>query len=188
MSTPLNKNARGDSDGRGSVWSTFAGGARSGAALLALLAGLATPIGIVTAEESAETHHSEHSFHEPFHTVGVFVGDTSEDRRSESGVTLGLEYEYRATERYGIGLTAERVAGDFDTDVFVLPVAVHHGPWKFYAGPGFETGPEGDEGLLRVGIEYGFRLGKYELSPQIDLDFVEGDRLFIFGLVLAREL
>ncbi len=127
-----------------------------------------------------------HDHHEPHSVIGVFIGDTTEDRRD--GLTLGLEYEYRATKRLGVGFTAERVSGDFDTTVFALPVALHEGPWKVYAGPGIERGEEGDEPLLRVGLEYGFHVGEYEISPQIDMDFVDGERLFVFGAVFAREL
>jgi hypothetical protein len=79
------------------------------------------------------------------------------------------------------------VTGDFDVDVFVLPVALHHGPWKFYSGPGMETGHHGDKALLRVGMEYGFHFGRFEISPQVDLDLVEGgESLFVFGVVFAR--
>ncbi|GAB5413403.1 MAG: hypothetical protein Cons2KO_10060 [Congregibacter sp.] len=136
--------------------------------------------------EIAQAQPSHHGDFEPHHTVGVFLGDTTEDRRD--GVTLGLEYEYRASTKWGLGLTAEHVAGDFDTNVLVLPVAHHRGPWKFYAGPGVEFADEGEEPLFRAGVEYGFHLGEFEVSPQIDVDFVDGERLIVFGVVIAREL
>ena len=154
---------------------------RRAGAVVAFL-GLVTAMGNVAAEESRA---SAHGHHDPHSTIGIFVGDTTERRRD--GFTLGIEYEYRASRRLGIGLTAEHAGGDFDTNVFVLPVALHEGPWKLYAGPGVESGEEGEEPLLRVGVEYGLRVGEYEVSPQIDLDFVDGERLFVFGLVLSRE-
>ena len=80
------------------------------------------------------------------------------------------------------------MGGDFDTNVLAIPFAAHRGRWKFYAGPGIEFSDEGDEPLFRIGAEYGFHLGSFELSPQLDLDFVDGERLFVFGLVIAREL
>jgi len=124
--------------------------------------------------------------HTPHSTLGVFIGDTTEERRD--GLTLGIEYEYRASERFGVGVIAEHVAGNFDTNVFVLPAAYHRGPWKLYAGPGIERGREGEEPLLRLGVEYGFHVGDFEVSPQFDVDFVGGDRLLIFGVVFAVEL
>jgi hypothetical protein len=85
-----------------------------------------------------------------------------------------------------VGVTADHVWGDFNTSVYVLPAAYHRGPWKFYAGPGIEDSDEGSEKLLRVGVEYGFHAGHYEISPQIDVDFVDGEHLFVFGFVIAR--
>jgi hypothetical protein len=123
---------------------------------------------------------------EPHSTLGVFLGDTTENRRD--GLTLGLEYEYRLNEVVGIGLTAEHVGGAFDTNVIAIPIAAHRGRWKLYAGPGIEFSDDGDEPLFRIGAEYGFHYGSLEISPQLDLDFVNGERLFVFGLVIAREL
>ncbi|MEO1078432.1 MAG: hypothetical protein AAFY29_02680 [Pseudomonadota bacterium] len=128
-------------------------------------------------------HHS--GAFEPGHVLGLFLGETSEDRRGS--FTLGLEYEYRISPELGLGLTAEHIGGDFDTNVFVVPIARHYGPWKVYAGPGVERRDGENEGLLRVGVEYGFHFGDYEISPQIDFDWVDGERLFVVGVVFARE-
>ncbi|WOJ98242.1 hypothetical protein R0137_06650 [Congregibacter brevis] len=134
--------------------------------------------------ESGPEHHESHGY--PHHTLGVFLGDTTETRRNQ-GLTLGLEYEYRASERFGVGAILEHVGGDFDTNIAVLPVAYHRGPWKVYAGPGVEDSEEeGSTFLVRLGLEYGFHFGKYEVSPQIDVDFVDDEQLFIFGVVIAR--
>ena len=130
--------------------------------------------------EESETRH------ESGNTLGVFLGDTTEDRRE--GATLGLEFEHRFSEHYGVGVTAEHVVGDFDTNVLAIPVAVHSGPWKLYAGPGMEYSHGHGEPLLRLGAEYGFHVGEYEISPQVDVDFVDGERLLVFGLVFALEL
>ncbi|MFK8041779.1 hypothetical protein [Congregibacter sp.] len=133
---------------------------------------------------SGAEHYQGHGY--PHHTLGVFLGDTTETRRNQ-GITLGLEYEYRASERFGVGAILEHVGGDFDTNIAVLPVAYHRGPWKLYAGPGIEDSEEeGSTFLVRVGLEYGFHFGKYEVSPQIDVDFVDDEHLFIFGVVIAR--
>lgn len=142
----------------------------------------------LAARHAAVSHTQSTGHHRafPHHTLGVFVGDTSEDRRNQ-GLTLGLEYEYRVNERFGLGAIIEHVAGDLDTNVAVLPLAWHRGPWKLYAGPGLEKSKEESaEFLLRVGLEYGFHFGAYELSPQVDVDFVDGEHLLIFGVTLAR--
>jgi hypothetical protein len=136
----------------------------------------------IEAEVDRDAEHARH-------TVGLFLGSTGQDRRTEerrAGVTLGLEYEYRLGPRLGVGAVAEYARGDFDTIVLVAPVAHHANAWKLYAGPGVEVSEEGSEPLLRVGVEYGFEVGEMEISPQIDVDFVGGERLLIFGVVFAR--
>ena len=143
------------------------------------------PAGEHEADKSHESHNS-HESSEPHSTVGIFIGDTNEDRRN--GFTVGLEYEYRVSQLLGLGITAEHVAGEFDTNVFVAPIALHSGPWKVYAGPGIEDGEEGSEFLMRVGLEYGFHFGEYEISPQVDVDFVDGEQLFVLGVVFGMEL
>lgn len=138
---------------------------------------------LLSAPLAAETP-GEHTGHFPGHVLGVFIGDAFEERRD--GVTLGLEYEYRPSERFGVGVIAEHVSGDLDVNVFVVPFALHHGPWKLYTGPGLETGHHGDKALLRVGMEYGFHFNRFEISPQVDVDFVEGgETLFVIGMVFA---
>lgn len=103
-----------------------------------------------------------------------------------SGATIGLEYEFRVDPRIGLGAIAEYARGDFDTTVLVAPVAYHIDSWKLYAGPGVEVSEEGTEPLVRVGVEYAFEVGELEVSPQVDLDFMNGERLFVFGVVFAR--
>jgi hypothetical protein len=159
----------------------------------AALASAALWSATATATATAEEAHGDaaaHGAHEPHHTLGIFIGNSTEDRREEAraGATLGIEYEYRFAPEYGVGLVLEHVAGDLDVNVLAVPFAYHRGPWKFYAAPGFEGGHGRTEALLRVGVEYGFHVGGFEISPQVDLDFVSGERVFVIGLVFARSL
>jgi len=151
---------------------------------------LVTLSSVALSEESAQgrdhdTGHDED--HEPHHTIGVFVGNSTEDRREDrrNGATLGLEYEYRYSPQYGVGLVVEHVFGDLDVNVLAVPFAWHRGPWKLYAAPGIETGHGENEPLLRVGVEYGFEAAGLEVSPQVDVDFVNGERVFVIGVVFA---
>lgn len=141
-----------------------------------------------TGAQEGEPASAEEEF--PRHVAGLFLGNTAEDRRAEDrrdGLTLGLEYEYRAAAAWGIGISLEHAGGGIDSGVVVLPVARHHGPWKVYAGPGMERREEGEEALFRLGVEYGFHFRGIEVSPQVDVDFVDGERLFVLGVVFARE-
>jgi len=132
----------------------------------------------------AETEHGEHEYHP--NLIAVFAGVTSEDRR-ENGFTLGIEYERRLTESFGIGALAERTFGDIDAWVYAVPFAYHAGPWKFMAAPGLEDADgESSEFLVRVGVEYGFEVGNWEIGPQVDVDFVDSEEVFVVGITFGR--
>ena len=132
----------------------------------------------------AQEHHGESEAHHPKNVVAFFLGGATEQRR-DKGAALGIEYERRLGQSWGIGLVAERTYGDFDVDVFVLPFAFHSGPWKSYVAPGIEDGDEGSERLLRVGIEYGFEAGRWEIAPQFDVDFVDGEQVAVLGVTFG---
>jgi hypothetical protein len=157
--------------------------------LFAMLAAFAIGTGgAAIAEEThheGETHSSEHPYHP--HTIGVFVGYASEDQGVREAVGSGLEYERRFNENFGIGGVIEHTWGNIDTWVFVIPFAYHNGPWKLYAGPGVEDGDHGTENLIRLGVEYGFHVNGWEISPQLDLDIVEREsEVWVVGVVFAR--
>jgi hypothetical protein len=44
----------------------------------------------------------------------------------------------------------------------------------------------GNEFLLRFGVEYAFDIGGFEIAPQIDADFVNGEEVFVFGLTFGK--
>ncbi len=162
---------------------------RPGCACGSLLATALLTSAIASGVASAEEHEGELGEHEAYHTIGLFVGNTTEDTREgrRDGATLGLEYEYRFSARFGVGLTLEHVFGDFDEDLAVVPFALHEGPWKLYVGAGVEYDDGEYESLLRLGVEYGFHFDKVEVSPQIDVDFVDGEDLLVLGVVFAVE-
>lgn len=131
---------------------------------------------------TASTHAEEEEFAR--HSVGGFVGVTGESRR-ENGLTLGLVYEWRAKESFSLAIEVERVSGDLDFWVATLPLIWHVNQWKFFAGPGIEKPDDGDsEALFRVGGEYGFEIGRWELSPGLALDFVDSETEMIIGVGL----
>ena len=138
-------------------------------------------------QEPANDGH-EHGFHK--NVIGGFVGFTGEDKRSGGGreraLTLGLEYERRFSEAFGVLVAAERAFGDLDFTVITVPLAYHRGPWAFSAGPGVEFLDHGeDEFVFRVAGVYAFNRGGYELAPKVGLDFVASEVVFFAGLVIA---
>lgn len=156
------------------------------AGILALLTLFAAAASAEDTHHEASAHASEHSYHAD--TIGVFVGFATENEGvREDGLALGLEYEHRFNESFGIGGVIEHTWGDIDAWVFAIPFAYHNGPWKLYAGPGIEDGEHGTENLIRLGVEYGFHVNGWEISPQLDLDIVEREtEVWVLGVVFAR--
>lgn len=52
--------------------------------------------------------------------------------------------------------------------------------------PGIEDGDHGNESLFRLGSEYGYEVGTWEISPQIDVDFVNGDQVLVLGVTFGK--
>ena len=135
-------------------------------------------------EGEHDAHTGEHEFHS--NVIAAFVGVTSDDHR-EKAFTLGLEYERRISSSFGVGAVVERATGDLDFWVYAVPFAFHSGPWKLYAAPGIEDSDHhGSEFLFRVGLEYAFEVGSYEVSPQVDVDFVDGEEVYVLGVTIGR--
>jgi hypothetical protein len=128
--------------------------------------------------------HDEAHYHK--NLIGVFTGITHGGRR-KNATALGFEYERRLSEKFGLGITAEHTFGDADIWVAVVPFAYHAGHWKLYVAPGIEDGHHGKEKLLRLGAEYAFEFSDgWEIAPQINVDFVDSEDVWVFGVVFAR--
>lgn len=126
--------------------------------------------------ESHETHHKN--------VVAVFVGITNDGRRS-ADPALGIEYERRISEQFGIGAIVERTFADNEFMVYAVPFAFHAGPLKLYVAPGVEEKDNHTEELIRLGVEYGFEVGRYEISPQFDIDFVGSEEVYVLGVTFG---
>jgi hypothetical protein len=144
----------------------------------------ALPVSPVYGEsESAAAHEATYEFHP--NMAAFFVGVTSEDRR-EKGGALGVAYERRLNESFGVGALAEYTAGDLDFLVFAVPFVYHTGPWKLYVAPGVESSDHGEEFMFRLAGEYGFEVASWEISPQLAVDLVDGDQVFVLGVVFGK--
>ena len=143
----------------------------------------APPVFAQTGEhESSSAHEATHDFHR--NVLSLFVGVTQEERR-ESGVALGIAYERLLNESFSVGVIAEHTFGDLDFWVYAVPFGYRTGPWKFYVAPGIEDGDHGSESLVRLGAEYAFEAGTWEISPQLAVDFVDGDQILVLGVVFG---
>lgn len=90
-------------------------------------------------------------------------------------------------ESFGIGLIVEHTFGDADFTVYAVPFAYRLDRWKFLVAPGIEDSDHhGPESLVRFAAEYAFERGAWEMSPQFAIDIVDGDAVYILGVVFGK--
>ena len=139
---------------------------------------------VTFAEDSAG--HDGHAEHKNLLAVEVGIASENPDSLRDKGLAVGLAYERRLTERFGVGGFVERTWGDFDIWVYGIPLSYRINQWKFFVAPGVED-PDGqdNEFLLRLGGEYAFDMGGWELAPQIKVDFVDGETIYLAGVAIG---
>jgi hypothetical protein len=151
-----------------------------------------------TEHEAAE--HTEHEFHR--HHVSVFVGVTDGEVESavvgaeseggavedEQAFTLGLDYEYRLNRRWGVGALIDYAGKDFRSWVAGIPLVLHpRDGWKLLVAPGIEDREtEDSEFLVRAGVLYDFEVGRFTVTPALQVDFVDDDEILVYGVNLGR--
>ena len=69
---------------------------------------------------------------------------------------------------------------------FVVTIRKPIDRWKFALAPCIEYGDFGTELLVRVAAEYAFEAGTREISPQLAVDFVDGEEVLILGVVFGK--
>ncbi len=165
-------------------------GARSTLQLAVLFAVCTSPV-YAQSDEHESSEHELSSAHESAHgshknVVAFFVGVTHAGRR-KNGAALGVAYERLLNESFGIGVLAEHTFGDADFTVYAVAFAYRVDRWKFYIAPGIEdSDAHGTESLVRLAAEYTFEAGSWEISPQLAVDFVDGEEVLILGVVFGK--
>jgi hypothetical protein len=148
-----------------------------------ILAGLGT----ARAEGPAPHPAGHESFHR--HHAGVFLGGVSrfEDGHEESGLALGVEYEYRLSPQWGVGGLIEGVTVGHGRDLaLVAPVTWH--PWrglKLSLGAGVEYHDGNGEFLGRVAAGYDFHFGRWTVAPEISGDFTHEAQTIVYGIAVG---
>jgi hypothetical protein len=142
---------------------------------------------------SAASASDEEQHHEyPHHHLALFAGggfERDSHGHEENGYSLGVVYELKFREKWGIGAAVEELSGD-DTHrswAVAIPLSYHpNEKWRFFAGPGLETG-EKDKFLMRVGIGYEYSLNeRWSASPEFVIDFVEGGaKTYLLGIAIG---
>jgi hypothetical protein len=133
----------------------------------------------------ADEQTSSGEIHEHLNELALFVGVTHEEGENEP--SIGLEYERRLSERFGVGAIIEYTGGDSDSTVYAAPLFVHLSePWKLVFAPGFEHSDGDDEFLFRTGIQYGIEMDAWSITPNFNIDFVDGETNEILGVSFGR--
>ncbi len=133
--------------------------------------------------EEAEGHY-------PLHEIAIAAGGAWND--SESANFAGIEYEYRASAKWGFGGLYETTWRGFDLEI----VAAHAtyfptSDWKFFAGAGIERElrKQKDKALARFGVGYLLPAGEVTLMPLLYVDWVEDNSTVTYlGLAVGFHL
>jgi hypothetical protein len=152
--------------------------------VLTVLLGLAC----CNAFASEESGHHEY----PHHHAAIFAGAgfEREGDHQEDGSALGLKYEVKWSEKWGIGVYAEQLFGSGHHRSWAagIPVSFYASEsWRFFSGPGFELNSEKDKFLMRFGIAYEIPLNEHwSASPEILVDFIEGGaKTYVIGIAVG---
>jgi hypothetical protein len=135
------------------------------------------------AAQAGEDHSGPH--HERGHELGLFLGATDVDDRLRP--TLGVDYEFRIGPRWGVGAIADWAFGGEGRE-FVLAASgyLHLGTAvRLQLAPGIQRDKEMREieGVLRLGIAYGFEVGeRWSVMPTMALDLVSGETIGVYGV------
>lgn len=128
----------------------------------------------------------------PHHHLSLFAGlgtESKEGRQDERGFALGLEWELRFHEKWGVGAVIEGLGQDTIRNVLVvIPISFHPGGgWRLIGAPGMEFTPKKDKWAFRLGVGYEFHLSEHwTLAPEAFLDLIEtGENTWVAGLALG---
>lgn len=145
-------------------------------------------------KESPDVHeqHDTHSYHR-HHVVGVVAATTNLDH-DQTDFTLGGEYVYRLSPRWGTGGFGEVVFADHREWLLGVPLLFHVNPsFWLRAGLGAQVIPGEQQAttevkwLVRVGTGYNFEVGGgMMVTPFLDLDLVRHPRALIWGLGIGK--
>jgi hypothetical protein len=139
--------------------------------LLAIVALLALAQNAAAQEESFKRN-----------VIELFGGATFND--SETNGSIGLSYERRVTEKFGIGGLVEYTNGR--EWIYAVPFSWRiTEPWKVLVAPGWEHEEGENTYLTRLGTSYEFEVGEMTLAPEINFDFVDGDTAVVAGISLG---
>ncbi len=140
---------------------------------------------ILAGSDECESVSTREAVDEIFSNHIALVFGVAHEERRENGGIIGIEYERRLSQSFGIGALAEHTFGDLDFWIYAIPFGYHIDRWKVYVAPGIEDGHLGTEFMIRIGGEYAFEVGSWDISPTLDIDFVDGEQVLGVGVSIG---
>ena len=153
----------------------------SGACFAVLLAAVTA---LPDAAEAAPPASSEHH-------IGVFAGLINRDG-DKAEPAYGAEYSWRASRRFGLGLSLQDAPDAAAGAGMVLSLAhIHYYPaagLRLSAGLGEQkVGARNSEALYRLAARYDVPLpGGFTVAPGVAVDQANGETGVVFGAVFSR--
>ncbi len=100
---------------------------------------------------------------------------------------MGLSYSRRLNRLFALGGYIEHAAGDFDTSAVGIDFIIYpHAGWLFKVSPGLEFDDGETKAQGRLGVGYDFEITReWSLAPEMNVEFVDGERNFVYGLILG---
>ena len=140
---------------------------------------------LLTNTNSVNASDKSHNF------PGIFFGYTNAS--DETHFTYGFEYEYKFNQTWGVGGVYEKIDDAHHGDGVTVTVAelFYHPLNNVRIGVGVgEEKIGGDhphtEDLYRLTASYEYHIGDFGLAPTIAVDFIDGEKAYVFGVALIR--
>lgn len=142
-------------------------------------------------EHHEDSHHNSNNHNHKNH-LALFAGATSNLEHSHTAFTLGIDYEYRFSEKLGAGLLAEYIFEDHTEILLGVSIVWHPvSNLKILAAPlvaltVLDLIPDGtklhSEFGFRAGAGYDFHIKNHSIGPTVNLDFIDGNTALVYGL------
>lgn len=131
-----------------------------------------------------------HSKAEEHYHISAFSGFTT-NYKGKQGYKIGIEYEYRFSDLYGLGGTFDFTGADFDIFAFSLGSAFY--PFKFPLIPVLGVGAKRYEGkwnpFVRTMLTYDFHLDNWSVGPMVMYDFFPDEKdIMSYGITVGFSL
>lgn len=154
----------------------------------------------IQAKESSEVPHDStgesRAAHQEHHShrnhLALFTGATTNFEHESTDFTLGIDYEYRLSEMFGVGLFGEVVFAEHDETLIGVPFFIHmkKSPVKIVLAPGMvfaedHHGQKHEEFMFRSGLGYDIHLDTFSITPTVNADFVDGDVSLAYGIAFG---